>query len=134
MGSIPHTEGACQSSDVLDAETRVHVDGSSVLAEDVYAELVNGGAADGAGRRAELVEAGRDLLCGLVGEGEGNDAVRGYVVVLDDVANALDETEGLPSSWSGDDEKWPGVGPDGVSLGVGWLMSHCFRGQSVYRD
>jgi hypothetical protein len=98
-----------------------------VLAENVHAELVDGGPPDFSGRGAELLEAGGDLLGGLVGEGEGDDALRRNAVRFDEKADALDEAECLPRPGACYEEDWLSRRLDRLELRGSCRMPHVVK-------
>ena len=65
---------------------------------------------------AELLEAGRDFVRCLVGEGEDADSLRFDSEVLDEESNALDEAERLAGPGPGKDEDRARRGLDRVAL------------------
>ena len=66
------------------------------------------------------IEARRDLFGGLVGEGEGADAVGGDAVRFDEEADPLDETERLPRARACYDEQRLRFTLDRGALRGGW--------------
>ena len=102
---------------VGDAESGIEADQRSVFAEEFGAERVDGAARDLAGWRTEpRFEAVFYLSGGLVGERERADPRRIHVVVLDQVADALDKAERLARARSCQHEQRAHSGLDGRAL------------------
>ena len=101
---------------VGNAESGLQADVRAELPQQLRAERVDGSALDQLYAGAELLEAGRDFVRCLVGEGEYADSLRINPKVLDEVPNALDEAEGLACTWPGKDEDRARRGLDRVAL------------------
>jgi hypothetical protein len=105
---------------VGDAEPGLQVDALAEFSQQLGAESVDGAALHALDAVTELtVQASGDLAGGLIGEGEDADPGGIYSEPLDEVANALDETECLPRPGTSQDEQWLRGGLDGRALRSG---------------
>ena len=97
IGLVVDGEGAGEAYSV-DAQ------GFDVAAEDAHAEAVEGGE-QGLGERGvaeNFVDALGHLLGGLVGEGDGEDGVRGHASFLDEIGDAVRDDASLAGACAGE--------------------------------
>lgn len=80
---------------VGDAKSRLETDVRTKLAQQLRAKGMDGAALHQVHARAQLLEAGRDLVRRLVGECEDADSIRVDSKILDEESNALDQAKGL---------------------------------------
>ncbi len=89
-----------------------------VAAQDADAEAVEGGNSRLRERAVaeDLCHALAHLLCGLVGEGDGEDAVGRDAALLDEISDAVGDDAGLAAARAGEQEHGPIDGENALAL------------------
>ena len=88
-----------------------------LAAQDAYAGRVEGRCPDGARPRAhEAPDAVPHLTGGLVGEGDGEDALRRHADLADQAGDPVGQDSGLPAPGAGQHEERPVSVEDGLAL------------------
>ena len=113
---------------VVDGEVPVEAGPRREASKQAGAEAVEGGDDNPLGGLF-VVEEGVDAVAhlggGAVGEGDGDDGVRGLPVVVDQVGDAVGEDPGLAAAGAGEDEERAAVVEDGFALwGVEIVHGH----------
>ncbi len=116
--------GLVVDGEVAGEADSVDAQGFDVAAQHAHAEAVEGGE-QRLGERAvaeDLVDALGHLVGGLVGEGDGEDGVRGHAALLDEIGDAVRDDAGLAGACAGEQQHGAIDGLDAFAL----LRIHIF--------